>query len=142
MTKADYVAQANAICASARTQTGRLLGEVESATTAALKAPSASGARQLVGLIDQLHGAALTVLGRLEKIKQPAGDHAAIEQFLTPLSRAIAGLGQAVRAITAGHATQALGTLLQLQSSTPQLASAAQAYGLTQCEGVLSGSAG
>ncbi len=141
-TKAEYVARANAICAAAAPQTGKLLGELEGATTAALKGPSASGAAQLEALVVKLRGSAQTVLGLLEGIKQPTGDQAAIEQFLMPLAHAIAGLGVAAKAIATGHASQALGSLLELRSKTPQLASAAQAAGLTKCEGVLSGSPG
>ena len=138
-TKAEYIAKANAICAGASAQTGKLLGEVESATTAALRAPSASGGAHLADLVAGLHSAALRVLGELQSLTPPSSDRAAVAQFLTPLTHAITGLGQADQAIVSGHATQALSSLLELQSRTPQLASAAQAYGLTECEGVLSG---
>jgi hypothetical protein len=138
-TKAEYVAKANAICAHASSQTGKLLGELESATTAALSAPSASGGAHLADLVAGLHSAALRVLGQLQALTPPSSDRAAVAQFLTPLATAIGGLGQAETAISSGHASQALSSLLDLQSKTPQLAAAAQAYGLTQCEGVLSG---
>jgi len=141
-TKAEYVAKANAICAAASTQTGKLLGEVESATTAALRSPGASGGARLADLVARLHTAALRVLGDLRSLTPPAGESAAVAQFLTPLTQAITGLGQADRAIVSGHATQALSGLLELQSKTPALASAAKANGLTQCEGVLSGTPG
>ena len=141
-TKAEFVAKANAVCATASAQTGKLLSEVEAATTAALSAPSAHSAAQLAGLVAQLHSAALRVLGELQSLNPPASDRAAISQFLTPLTHAITGLGEADKAITSGHATQALSSLLTLQSKTPQLAAAAHAYGLTGCEGVLSGTSG
>lgn len=141
-TKAEFVAKANAVCATASAQTGKLLGEVETATTAALSGPSAHSAAQLEGLVAQLHSAALRVLGELQSLNPPASDRAAISQFLTPLTHAITGLGEADKAIAAGHATQALSSLLTLQSKTPQLAAAAHAYGLTGCEGVLSGAPG
>jgi hypothetical protein len=142
VTKAEYVAKANAVCAAAAPQTAKLLGELESATTAALKGPSASGVAQLAALVAKVHSAAQTVLGQLQALPPPAGGQAAIGQFLTPLADAIAGLGQAAKAITSGHATEALSSLLELRSKTPQLASAAQAAGLTKCEGVLSGTSG
>jgi hypothetical protein len=141
-TKAEYVARANAICSAAAPTTGKLLSELEGATTGALKGLSASGAAQLAALVGELHTGALTVLGHLQGLTVPTGEQAAVARFLTPLSHAIAGLGQAAKAITSGHGTQALGSLLELRSKTPQLASAAQAAGLTQCEGVLSGSTG
>ena len=140
--KAEYVAKANAVCAAAAARTGKLLGEVEGATTAAMRAPSASAGTQLAVLVGHLHDGALTVLGQLEGLKAPAGEEAAVERFLQPLAHSIAGLGEAARAITGGHATRALGSLVELQAKTPQLASAAQAAGLSQCEGVLSGPSG
>ena len=138
-TRAEFVAKANAVCATASAQTGKLLGELEGATTAALRAPSASGAAHLADLVAGLHSAALRVLGQLQALTPPSSDRAAVSQFLTPLTHAITGLGQADKAIVSGHATQALSSLLELQSQTPKLAAAAHSYGLTQCEGVLSG---
>jgi hypothetical protein len=137
-TKSEYIARANSVCKAARPQTGALIAQVEGATASAIKAPSAAGVSALVALVGKLHTSASSTVSQLQALKQPAGAQAGIDRFLTPLSRAVTSLGQATTALSAGQAKQALGVLLQLQAAAPQLAAAAQAYGLSECEGVLS----
>jgi hypothetical protein len=137
-TKAQYIEKADAACAAAHTQTAPLIESVLASTATALRSPSAAGARLLAADVQRLHAIALADLAKLKAVKQPSGEHAAVERFLKPLSSAIETVGQAGAALSSGQGAHGLALLEQLQSTLPQLASAASAYGLKQCESVLS----
>jgi hypothetical protein len=137
-TQTAYLASANTICRSARMKTGALIAQLEVATTSAIKAPSASAIKPLAALVSALHQAASVAVTELQSLPRPEGSQGGVEDFLTPLSGAVTSLGQAEASLAAGHAQQALGTLLSLQTLTPQLAAAAHRAGLGECESVLS----
>jgi hypothetical protein len=138
LSASEYVAQANAICKATRGQTSALIGRLEAATTAAVTHPSASAAAPLLALVTDLHDSAGATVARLQALKGPAATSQKADAFLTPLSHAITILGKAAAGLSQGHAKTAVDSLFQLQSAAPSLASAAQAAGLTACEGVLS----
>lgn len=138
--KAQYVAKADAICTTAHTQTAPLIQQVAAAgaSLASGGAGAASGARRLASVVQRLHDVAAAGLAQLRALRQPSGDHAAIERFLTPLASVVDAIGQAATALGSGQAPQALALLQQVAPVAQQVASAAQAYGLTQCGSVVS----
>jgi len=136
-TKSQYIAKAGAICATASTQTAPLIKQV-TASAVALSTGGASAVARLASAVSQLHTVAASNLEKLQKLEQPSGDHAAIERFLTPFAGVVSAIDQAATALGKGQAQQALGLLEQIRPSAEQATSAAHAYGLTQCETVLS----
>ncbi|MFI4985493.1 MAG: hypothetical protein ACHP93_04140 [Solirubrobacterales bacterium] len=135
--KAQYVAKADAICTTAHTQTAPLIQQV-TAAGASLASGGAPSARRLATVVRRLHDVAASGLARLRALRQPSGDHAAIERFLAPLASVVDAIGQAATALGSGQAPQALGLLQQVQPVAQQVTSAAQTYGLQQCGSVLS----
>jgi len=137
-TKSQYLAKANAICASTSTQTAPLIHQVTAA--AAGLAPGAGAAREvatLAGAMQRLHAVATSSLTKLQKLEQPSGAHAAIERFLKPFAAVVSAIEQAAGALQKGQPQQALGMLEQVRPTSVQASSGAQAYGLTQCTTVL-----
>ena len=84
-----------------------------------------------------MHTAAAGSLAQLQRLKQPSGDHAAIERFLTPLGRVVDAIGKAAVAVGSGQVPAALGLLEQAGPVAEDATAAAQAYGMRQCETVL-----
>ena len=137
-TKSEYAARADAICKEAQEHTTPLIRQLASSATS-LTTGGAAGAHQVTGMVQNLHSVAAGYLTRLESLKQPSGDHAAIEQFLTPLSHVVTTIGQASTVLASGQPQQGLALLLQqAQPEAQRVASAAQSYGLTQCGMLLS----
>lgn len=134
----DYAARANAICKAARTRTAALLGQVQAATTAAAKSESSASVAPLLALVKRLYATAGETLFSLKALKPPAGAKAVVDSFVLPLAHAVSGLERAAVGIQHGQAKQAVGSLFQLQAATPELARAAKAVGLGECEGILS----
>ncbi|MHB1834335.1 MAG: hypothetical protein ACYCXW_05160 [Solirubrobacteraceae bacterium] len=91
----------------------------------------------MAAVLHQLHTIATTTLAKLRALKQPSGDHSQIARFLTPFASAVAALDHAARTADAGQSQQALGQLKKVAPDLKQMASAAQAYGLTTCQNVL-----
>jgi hypothetical protein len=135
--KSQYVAKADGICKAAQTQTAPLINEV-AAGAASLVSGGARSARQLATVLERLHSLAAGSLAQLRALRQPSGDHAAIERFLTPFASEVDAIGQAATALDGGQAPQALAHLEQVQPTAQQVTSAAQAYGLRQCASVIS----
>lgn len=136
-TKSQYIAKAGAICTTASTQTAPLIKQVTAAAVA-LGTGGASAAARLASVMSQLHAVGASNLEKLQKLEQPSGEHAAIERFLTPFSSVVSAIGQAAAAVEKGQGQQALGLLEQVRPASEQATSGARAYGLTQCETVLS----
>ena len=136
-TKAQYVAKADAICSAAGAKTAPLISKLV-AGGASLASGSASGARELAPVLAKLHDEAAASLAQLRALKQPKGEAAKIESYLSPLTNVVAAAGQAAASLRAGQAAPALGLLGQVQSDAQQATSAAQAYGVAPCGSVLS----
>jgi hypothetical protein len=141
LSRSQYIARANAICKTTAVRTTPLINRIATAGVSLLGG-SAGTARQVAGVVGQLHTAAAGALGQLRALAQPGGDHAAIQRFLTPLSSVVGAIGTAGTALSNGHAGQALIALRGLQTVALQLASAARAYGLHACESVVALSGG
>jgi hypothetical protein len=135
--KSQYIAKADAVCATAHTQTAPLIGQV-AAAGASLASGAAGAARRLAAAVQRLHEVAAGGLAQLRALRQPSGDHAAIERFLTPLASVVDAIGQAATVLGSGQAPQALGLLQQVQPVARQVTSAAQAYGLRECGSLFS----
>lgn len=134
-TRSQYRARAEAICQPARAQVTPLIQQVASA----LAAPGGvrSSQEQLAAALQDLYGVAASYLARLEGLKQPSGDHAAIERFLESLSEVVAGIGRAGAMVRGGAVSPAIRQLLELEPTQQEANTAAQAYGLTECAAVL-----
>jgi len=134
--KARYVAQANAICKAASARMGPLIDDV-TAGAASVTSGAAGATGRLASNLGALQRVASDYLAKLEGLKQPSGDRAAIERFLTPFARIVDSLQSATAAVGAGRMPQAL-ALLERSAPVAQAASTgAQAYGLDQCASVV-----
>lgn len=134
--KSQYVAKADAVCARASAKTAPLIRQV-TAAAAALATGGASAAVQLGKLLAELHGVANASVEELRKLKQPSGEHAAIERFVKPFSEVAGAIGKAAAALEKGQARQALELLEQIRPASEQATAGSRAYGLKQCETVL-----
>jgi hypothetical protein len=134
--KSAYIAQANAICQTARSQTTPLITEVTS-LAGSVALGSSSAADRLAGSLSRLHMVAASYLAQLQRLKQPSGDRAAIKRFLTPLAQVVDTIGQAAVAVGSGQVPAALGMLEQAGPVARDATAAAHAYGMRQCETVL-----
>lgn len=136
-TKAQYAASANGICKSAAAQTGPLIHQI-ALGAASLVTGGAGAAQQIASLLNRARADAAASLAKLRALAQPAGDHKRIEKFLTPLEGIVAAMGQAVTALRGGQGVAAVPMLQAAQPLVGQVKSAAQAYGLSDCESVIS----
>lgn len=137
VTKAQYVAKADAICKAAAAQTGPIVGRIIAAGPA-LASANAKTAKEIAPLVGRLHEQAASSLAQLRALKEPNADHSGIERFLSPLTNVVGAVGQAASTLRAGQGSAALGLLAQVQPEAQQAASAAQAYGVGPCGSVLS----
>jgi len=134
--KSAYITKANAICQTARSQTAPLITQVTS-LAGSVSSGSPSAAQRLAATLTHLHAVAAGYLAQLERLQQPSGDHAAIEQFLTPLAQVVDAIGKAAAAVGSGQLPAALGLLEQAAPEAQDATAGAQAYGMRQCETVL-----
>lgn len=135
--KSAYIAKANAVCQSARSQTAPLIAQVTS-LAGSLGSPSAPTMQGLASKLRRLHIAAAEYLAQLQRLKQPPGGHSAIQKFLTPLAHIVDAIGKAATAVGSGQAPTALSLLEQAVPMAQDVTAAAHAYGMRECETVLS----
>lgn len=132
--KADYIARADRICLTTKTQTAPLVRQLADAASGSV---SAARARRLAGVLGQLHTMGAGYVASLQRLDQPSGDRAEIQRFLAASREVVDALGQATSELRAGNVTGAL-ALLQAGTPTAERANAAaQAYGFKQCVSVL-----
>ncbi len=136
-TKAQYVAQTAAICKATQARLTPLVHKVAGAA-AELLTGGAGAAAKIAGAVDQLHAIAASGLAQLRALTQPAGDHARIAKFLTPLSTIVDSIATAASGLKKGQGAQALAQLQADQLQAAQVTSAAKSYGLHQCETIFS----
>jgi hypothetical protein len=133
-TKAQYIARADPICASARAQAQPIIAQLAGAAGSL----NASSARALAPAVSRLHAIGVSYLSRLRALRQPSGDHAAIDGFLRPSAQVVDAVGTAATALAGGDSVRALAQLQQIQPPALDANSAAERYGLRQCGSVLS----
>jgi hypothetical protein len=135
-TPAQYAAKADAICATARTQTGALVQQV--ATDAQSLSSGGQAAEQhLTGALQSLHGTASEALGKLRKLQRPSSGGQPVERFLVALSTVVTALERSAGDAAAGRPEQALAALGQSAPVASQLAEAARQAGMRQCPSML-----
>ena len=135
--KSQFVTKADAICKTTRTQITPLIHQI-TAGGAALVTGGATAAHQIAPAVQRLHTVAAGGLTKLKALSQPSGSHTAIQKFLTPLATVVDAIGKAAVALSQGQGPQALALLQQAQPLAQQVTSAATAYGLPQCESIVS----
>ncbi len=135
-TTSGYVAKANTICRTARSETAPLVGRVTS-LAGSLSSGSSSVRAQLASTLQRLHIVAAGYLTQLRRLKQPSGDRSAIEAFLTPLAEVVDAIGKAGDAIGRNRVPAALAILQQASPLAQDATAAAHGYGLAQCETLL-----
>jgi len=136
-TKAQYLAKADAICQTTASRMNPLIASAKSGAVGLLTGSSGAAA-QLAPIFKKLQSATASGLAQLQALKQPSGDHAAIEAFLTPLAAVVTAVGDATADLRAGNSAKAVQLFEQTLSIAPQVTSAAQAYGYMQCSQLVS----
>jgi hypothetical protein len=131
---AQYVAAANAICATAARQTAPLIAKVKSSGAAAVLS---GGGPALAAIVSRLHDVAAVDLARLRALAQPPADHGAIARVLEPLTTVVADIGRAATALAKGEALNALALIQQAQPVAARVTGAARALGAARCGAVL-----
>jgi hypothetical protein len=132
--KSQYIAQADAICQAALARTAPLIKQVGAAAISLTPA----SARRLAPVVQRLHTVGASYLARLRALKQPSGDHDAIDAFLTPAGHVVDALGRAAVPLSSGQPPAALAILQQAAPEAQTATAAAQAYGFHQCGSILS----
>jgi phosphoribosylpyrophosphate synthetase len=128
-TKAEFVEQADAICAATKARAAPLVQRV--ASVAAGAGPTVG--RELAPTVRQLHAIAADYVAKLRALKQPSADSNAIGAFIAPSASAADAIGQAASLLQSGDTLRAVGMLEQLQTAAQQANDAALAYGLDTC---------
>jgi hypothetical protein len=136
-TKAQFIAQADAICKTTEAKLAPLIKEL-AAGAANLLAGSSSSTGQLATPLTKAHTVAAAGLTELEALAQPAGDHKQIEKFLSPLGQIVGSLATAAGGLSKGQSTEVLAQLEQEQAPAQAVTGAATAYGLHGCETIFS----
>ena len=136
-TKAEYVAKLDAICKTAAEKTAPLLKQLE-ADAPAILSGNASRGREVAPVVQHLHEYGVSILSQLRALKQPKGEKAAIERFLSPLTNVVSAAGAAATSLSSGQVTGTLGLLEQVETQAGQAGSAATAYGAGPCGSVVS----
>jgi len=131
-TKAQYLAKADAVCRTTAARINPLIASAKSGAVG-LVTGSPGAAAQLAPIFKKLQSATAGGLAQLQALKQPSGDHAAIEAFLMPLAAVVTAVGDAAADLRDGNSAKAVQLFEQTLSIAPQVTSAAQAYGYTQC---------
>jgi hypothetical protein len=135
-TPAQYAAKADAICASARTQTGPLVQQL--ATDAqSLSSGGQAAEQRLTGALQSLHGTASEALGKLRKLQRPSSGVQPVERFLASLGTVVTALERSAGDAAAGRPERALAALGQSAPVAGQLAEAARQAGMRQCPTML-----
>ncbi len=136
-TKAQYTANANAICRTTGAQTAPLIEQLT--TAAASLSPSGQAvAGELASALTKLHAVTASALAKLRALKQPVSEHTAIERFLASFATVDDALAGAAKAAAAGNPQLALAQLERAAPAAQQMVNAARAYGMAACENVLS----
>jgi len=135
-TKAQYVASVDAVCSAAKSHTAPLIQQLTSAGTR-IATGGPAFARQVAPVVQKLRMEAEASLAKIKMLKRPAGESAAIERLLSPLSSIIAVAGRAEAELKAGQGAQALGLLAQVQPDAEAAAKAAKEYGVAPCGEIL-----
>jgi hypothetical protein len=133
-TRAQYIAQVNAICRATKVKAAPQLHALSSAGSSLNPAKIAG----LGPLGQQVRVTANAYLTQLEAVPQPAADAAAISNFLTPTRETVAAIGKAANELSAGNALAAIGGLNEIQALANAANAAAASYGLSDCAKVLS----
>jgi hypothetical protein len=131
--KIAYIAKADRICQTTQTEAAPLIGKLSAAAAGSL---TAAQARNLAVLADRLHAMGMLYTARLAQLKQPGGDHDAIEAFLAPSRQIVQSVGQAAAALKAGDVTSARALLGVGQLTAQRANGAARDYGFKQCVSV------
>lgn len=134
VSRSEYSAKANAVCATADRQTAVLVRHITS-DAVALSGGGVKAVARLAGAVQDLHDETATDLAQLQKMQQPSGDRAAIERFLTPFATVVTTIGRAAAMLTRAP-QQAVAALEQLRPTAEKAIAGARAYGLERCEGV------
>ena len=132
--KAEYVAQADAICRSTKTQAAPLIQRL----SAAVSSPSAAHLRRAATIVGELRTIGTAYLSQLRALEQPGDDTTAIARFLTPTGRVVGLLAEARTALERGAAIEALGVLQNAQPLDAEAGAAARAYGFSRCGSLIS----
>jgi hypothetical protein len=136
-TKAQYLSRSAAICKATEKRLTPLVLQVAGAAGQVF-AGSPGAATKVIPAVEQLHTIAAAGLAKLTALTQPAGDHALIAKFLTPLSSIVQSIATALGGLKKGQGTQALAQLQADQTLAQQVTSAAKKYGLRQSETIFS----
>jgi len=132
-THAQYAAAANAICATARSQTGPLITKIKAEGVAAVL----TGSGALAASVKRLHDVAAANLAKLRALVPPAGERAAITRFLGPLAAVVTQIGKAAAALAGHQAINAVALIEQAKPLAARVTSAARAFGAGRCGSVL-----
>ncbi len=134
--KSEYMAKANAVCASANKQVPVLIRQITS-DAVALAGGNLKAVARLAGAVQDLHAMAAADLEQLQKIEQPSGESAAIDRFLTPFAGVVSAIGEAATTLTQDP-QRSVALLEQVRPTAEHAIAGARSYGLSKCETVFS----
>lgn len=124
--KADYVKQADAICAKGDAQ-------IKAVPMPLLTGAPATILKNLGTYVDRVLPVAQHVIGQLKALKQPSADKAVLQRYYAALDDAVARLGKLSVAAHQGDAKAVQSGAQALNSAQPD--TLARQYGFKRCGG-------
>jgi hypothetical protein len=133
-TRAQYIAQTDAICSATKAKAAPQLRALSSAGSSLNPLKLA----KLGPLAEQVRTTADAYLHQLQAVPQPAADAAAINDFLNPTRATVQAIDKAAGQLSSGNVLGAVGGLNEIQALANTANAAAATYGLHDCAKVLS----
>lgn len=131
--KADYIKQADAICARANATITAI--PRPNLTTAATPAEQARVFSALSTYVDRITPPLQQTVSQLKALKQPSADKALLKRYFAALDQAIAELHQVSAAAHKGDVSGVRAGALALQNTQPD--ALARQYGFKRCGGTV-----
>lgn len=129
VTRAQYIARADRICRATHARAAPLLRRL----AARAGTLDAAGLPRLAPLGRRVHEIASRYLLAISRLEQPPGDRDEIGRFLAPSRQAVAAIGEAAAAASAGRPVEVLGRLQEAQTAAAAANAAGAAYGFSDC---------
>jgi hypothetical protein len=131
LSKADYIAKGDAICAQKRQQRGQLVNEVQNAIASGVN--SASDAHRVHDISNQAADYIDQLASELQALPKPTGDEQILDTLLSTVSAEATDIRHFADAVDSLDASQIRSFGEAAQSDGAKAVGIAQGYGFTVC---------
>jgi hypothetical protein len=131
LSKADYIAKGDAICAQKRQQRGQLVNEVQNAIASGVN--SASDAHRVHDISNQAADYVDQLASELQALPKPTGDEQILDTLLSTVRAEATDIRHFADAVDSLDASQIRSFGEAAQSDAAKAVAIAQGYGFTVC---------